>query len=132
MKIIHPDLADDDHSRDRRHALMIEANRAYAVGDEERLRRILDAWKNSPESVQGSDFEATQLRLSRRISQLEEQLGIYTRELEELKQSPLWQLKAMVDEAAVRGKDLVADMVRRLQRDIIAARNRLDAMRWNP
>lgn len=131
-KIIHPDLADDDHSRDRRHALMIEANRAYAVGDEERLRRILEAWENSPESVQGSDPEATELRLSRRISQLEEQLGIYTRELEELKQSPLWQLKTMVDEAATRGKDLVADMIRRLQRDIVAARNRLDAMRWHP
>lgn len=131
-KIIHPDLADDDHSRDRRHALMIEANRAYAVGDEERLRRILEAWENSPESVQGSDPEATRLRVSRRISQLEEQLVIYTRELEELKQSPLWQLKTMVDEAAGRGKDLVADMVRRLQRDIVAARNRLDAMRWNP
>ena len=131
-KIIHPDLADDDHSRERRHALMIEANRAYAVGDEERLRRILEAWENSPESVQGSDPEATELRLSRRISQLEEQLDIYTRELEELKQSPLWQLKAMVDEADTRGKDLVADMVRRLQRDIVAARNRLDAMRWHP
>ena len=131
-KVIHPDLADDEHSRDRRHALMIEANRAYAVGDEERLRRILHAWENSPESVQGSDPEAAKLRLSRRISQLEEQLVVYTRELEELKASPLWQLKAMVDEAATRGKDLVADMVRRLQRDVIAARNRLDAMRWNP
>lgn len=131
-KIIHPDLADDDHSRDRRHALMIEANRAYAVGDEERLRRILQAWENSPESVQGSDPEATQLRIARRISQLEEQLVVYTRELEELKASPLWQLKAMVDDAAARGKDLVADMVRRLQRDVIAARNRLDAMRWHP
>jgi len=131
-KIIHPDLAEDEHSRDRRHALMIEANRAYAVGDEERLRRILEAWENSPESVQGSDPEAAQLRLSRRISQLEEQLVIYSRELDELKASPLWQLKAMVDDAAARGKDLVADMVRRLQRDIIAARNRLDAMRWNP
>ena len=131
-KIIHPDLADDDHSRDRRHALMIEANRAYAVGDEERLRRILEAWENSPESVQGSDPEATRLRMSRRISQLQEQVVLYTRELEELKASPLWQLKAMVDEAAARGKDLVADMVRRLQRDVIAARNRLDAMRWHP
>jgi hypothetical protein len=131
-KIIHPDLADDEQSRDRRHALMIEANRAYAVGDEERLRRILEAWENSPESVQGSDPEAAQLRLSRRISQLEAQLVIYTREFEELKASPLWQLKAMVDEAAARGKDLVADMVRRLRRDITAARNRLDAMRWNP
>jgi hypothetical protein len=131
-KTIHPDLAEDDHSRDRRHALMIEANRAYAVGDEERLRRILEAWENSPESVQGDDPQAAQLRLARRISQLEEQLAVYTRELEELKESPLWQLKAMVDEAAARGKDLVADMVRRLKRDIVAARNRLDAMRWHP
>jgi len=131
-KIIHPDLADDDHSRNRRHALMIEANRAYAIGDEERLRRILAAWENSPESVQGSDPEAARLRLARRISQMEEQLDLYTRELDELKASPLWQLKSMVDEAARRGKDLVADMVRRLKRDIIAARNRLDAMRWNP
>ena len=131
-KIIHPDLAEDDHSRDRRHALMIEANRAYAVGDEERLRRILEAWENSPESVQGDDPEAAQLRLARRISQLEEQLVVYPRELEELKESPLWQLKTMVDEAAARGKDLVADMVRRLKRDIVAARNRLDATRWHP
>jgi hypothetical protein len=29
-KAIHPDLSRGDHTRDRRHALMIEANRAYA------------------------------------------------------------------------------------------------------
>jgi hypothetical protein len=34
----------------------------------------------------------------------------------------------MVDEAAARGKDLIADHIRRLKRDIMAARNRLDAM----
>jgi hypothetical protein len=38
----------------------------------------------------------------------------------------------MVDEASARGKDLVADMVRRLERDIMAARNRLDAIQWRP
>jgi hypothetical protein len=38
----------------------------------------------------------------------------------------------MVETAAARGKDLVADTVRRLKRGIVAARNRLDAMRWNP
>ncbi len=53
-KVIHPDLARDDHARDRRHSLMIEANRAYALGDEERLRSILHAWERSPEAVQGS------------------------------------------------------------------------------
>ena len=42
------------------------------------------------------------------------------------------ELKTMVDEAAIRGQDLVAEMVRRLKRDIMAARNRLDAMLWRP
>jgi hypothetical protein len=127
-KMIHPDLAADDRTRDRRHALMIEANRAYALGDEERLRMILDAWEKSPESVQGEDRDAARLRLERRITQIEEQLVVRARELAELHESPLWRLKTMVDAADARGKDLIADQVRRLKRDITAARNRLDAM----
>jgi hypothetical protein len=131
-KIVHPDLARDEITRDRRHALMIEANKAYALGDEERLRWILHAWESSPEAVQDTDPDAARLRILRRISQLEEELGSCARELSELHDSPLWKLKLMVDEAAGRGKDLVADMVRRLKRDIMAAQNRLDAMLWTP
>jgi len=33
----------------------------------------------------------------------------------------LWKLKVMVDDAAVRGKDIVRDMVQRLKRAIMAA-----------
>lgn len=131
-KAIHPDLAGDAVARDRRHALMIEANRAYALGDEERLRWILQAWERSPEAVQGDDPEATKLRLERRIAQVEEHLQVLTGELAELQDSPLWKLRAMVDESAAKGKDLVQDTVRRLRRDITAARNRLDAMRAHP
>ena len=131
-KTIHPDLARDEEARDRRHRLMVEANRAYALGDEARLRSILEAWERSPEAVQGSDPEATRLRLVRRVEEAEAQLEVYARELAAMQETPLWKLKPMVDVAAARGKDLVADMVRRLQRDITAARNRLDAMRWHP
>jgi hypothetical protein len=127
-KAIHPDLANDADARNRRHTLMIEANRAYALGDEEGLRSILQAWERSPEAVQGVDAAATRRRLARRIAQIEEQLAAYDTELAELRDTPLGKLKAMVDEAASRGKDLVGDMVRRLRRDIMAARNRLDAM----
>ncbi|HEX4567552.1 MAG TPA: hypothetical protein VH138_13030 [Vicinamibacterales bacterium] len=35
---------------------------------------------------------------------------------------------ALMIDAEARGKDLIADQVRRLKRDITAARNRLDAM----
>ena len=131
-KTIHPDLAQDESTRDRRHTLMAEANRAYALGDEDRLRWVLQAWERSPEAVQEGDPDATRLRLSRRIEQIDEELEACAGELAALKDSPLFQLKAMVDEAAARGKDLVADTVRRLKRDIMAARNRLDAMTWHP
>jgi hypothetical protein len=128
-KAVHPDLARDAHTRDRRHTLMIEANRAYAVGDEERLRSILQAWENSPEAVVGNDPESARLLLERRVAQIEQQLELYAIEAAALTDTPLWKLKAMVDAASARGKDLVRDMVRRLKRDILVAQNRLDAMR---
>ena len=131
-KAIHPDLAQDEPARDRRHALMIEANRAYATGDEARLRSILLAWENSPEAVLGSDTEAMRERLVRRIAQVEAQLAAVDRELAIVRESALWKLQAMVDEAAARGEDLIAEMKRRLARDVMMARNRLDALQWRP
>jgi hypothetical protein len=128
-RAIHPDLARDEHTRDRRHALMIEANRAYALRDEDELRRILEAWARSPEAVHGSDPGAMRLRLERRLAQIDEHLDRYARDLAAMQASSLYELKTMIDEAATRGQDLVAEMVRRLKRDIMAATNRLDAMR---
>jgi hypothetical protein len=67
-KAIHPDLGRDALARDRRHALMVEANKAYALGDEQRLRSILRAWETGPDAVQGDDLEAMRARLVRRAA----------------------------------------------------------------
>jgi hypothetical protein len=131
-KAIHPDLARDEFTRDRRHALMVEANRAYASGDEERLRWILQAWEKSAEVMHGNDPETTRLRLVHRIAEMEEQAESLAADLAALKESPVWKMKAMVDEAAAKGKDLVREMVGRLKRDIMVARNRLDAIQARP
>jgi hypothetical protein len=128
-KIIHPDLAADEITRNRRHALMIEANRAYASGDEVQLRWVLEAWENSADAVQGASPEATRMRLVRRIGVVEDQLARLSTELQALESTPLWQLKKMVDDGAARGRDLVKDMVARLTRDIMVAKNGLEAMR---
>jgi hypothetical protein len=80
-----------------------------------RIRSILQSWEKSPEAVQGNDLEATRLRLARRIVQIEEQLNVCAIEPAALEDTPMWKLKAMVDEAAGRGKDLVRDMVARLK-----------------
>ena len=97
--------------------------------DEEQLRGILLLWERSPEAIQGTDAEANRLRLERRIAQIEEQMELLAGVQAELKESPMWQLKQMVDDEAAKGKDLVKDMVRRLKRDILVATNRLDALR---
>lgn len=131
-KAIHPDLAGDEAARDRRHRLMIEANRAYAQGDEVRLRWILDTWARRPEAVEGSDEASTRARLLRRVEQLEDELATYAADLDGLRDSPMWKLKTMVDEAAAQGKDLVREMVQRLRTDIMVARNRLAAIQSTP
>jgi hypothetical protein len=128
-KAIHPDLARDEIARDRRHSLMIEANRAYALGDEAQLRAILQRWERSPEAVQGTDDEAMRMRLARRIAQIEEQLAGLAEAMAAVTETSLWKLKVMVDQEAAQGKDLIKDMVRRLKRDIVVATNRLDALR---
>ncbi|MEP6783425.1 MAG: hypothetical protein ABI983_07125 [Acidobacteriota bacterium] len=128
-KAIHPDLAEGDEERDRRHALMVEANRAYELGDEERLRLILQAWERSPDAVQGVDLDAMRQRLIRRLEQVEAQLETLAIDLAAMKGSSLWKLKAMVDEEATAGKNLIEDMIRRLKRDMLVTTNRLDALR---
>jgi hypothetical protein len=111
---------------------MVQANRAYELRDAEQLRKILEAWERSPESVLGSDPAAMRLRMERRLAQIDEDLELCDRGVAELQASSLYELKKMVDDASAKGRDLMADMVRRLKRDIMAATNRLDAMRSTP
>jgi hypothetical protein len=128
-KAIHPDLADDEHGRQRGHTLMIEANRAYALGDERRLRAILQAWESGAVAVRATDADAMRLELLRRLAQIHDQLEACAGDLAALEASPLWKLKLMSDDASARGRDLVGEMVKELTRDIQVARNRLEAIR---
>jgi hypothetical protein len=128
-KAIHPDLSENEHARQRRHTLMIEANRGYALGDERRLRAILHAWESSAVAVPACDAETVRLELLRRLAQIHDQLEACAGDLAALEASPLWKLKLMSDDASARGRDLVGEMVKELTRDIQVARNRLEAIR---
>ena len=56
-------------------------------------------------------------------------VSVVASDLADMEESSIWQLKAMVDAEAAKGNDLMADMIRRLNRDILVARNRLDALK---
>jgi hypothetical protein len=124
-KRIHPDLASDDADRARRTQMMAEANRAYELGDEARLRAILDTWEQSPEAVKGDGPGSELVRLIRQIAQIEDRLCAVEAGIEQLKKCDLYQLKQKVEEAEAKGHHLLDEMVKRLDGQIADARRRL-------
>ncbi len=114
-KLVHPDLATNEHERERRHRIMAEANRAYARGDEARLRALLDEWQLSPESVSGDGIGQDLVRILRRIYQLERRLSTIDAEIEQVKRSDLFAMKERVDAASEVGQDLLAQMAAQLR-----------------
>lgn len=124
-RLLHPDLTLDGEEKKKRHRLMAEINDAYARGDEERVRAILRHWHASPENVQGDGPGAELVRIIRKIAQVETRLKTIATELEQLRLGELGKLKQQVDEAQAAGRDLIQDLVERLERDVAAARDEL-------
>jgi len=125
-RLIHPDLAGDARERERRTNLMVAANDAYEQGDLAALERMLADWHASPEAVTGSGAAAELERTLRRIAQVEDGMRRIDDELAELEASAMGWLRRRVDKAAREGWDLLAHMVRELDRQISEAQLELD------
>jgi hypothetical protein len=125
-RLIHPDLAGDPEERERRTNLMVAANDAYEQGDVAALERMLADWHASPEAVTGSGAAAELERTLRRIAQAEASMRKIDEELAELEASAMGWLRRRVEKAASEGWDLLAHMVRELDRQIGEAQVELD------
>lgn len=125
-RLIHPDLAGDPKERERRTNLMVAANDAYEQGDLAALERMLEDWHASPEAVTGSGAAAELERTLRRIAQVEAGMKKIDEELGELETSAMGWLRRRVEKAAGEGWDLLAHMVRELDRQIGEAQLELD------
>jgi hypothetical protein len=124
-KAIHPDLAEDEPARCRRHSLMAEANRAYAERDEDRLRLIRRAWEGGPEAADDDPDDSGDARVHRRLAAIDARLVLIGTELADLRASAIWRLKARIDEARAQGWDLFAEMILQVKREIARATARL-------
>ena len=125
-RLIHPDLAADAAERERRTNLMVAANDAYEQGDVAALERLLADWHASPEAVTGGGAAAELERTLRRIAQAEAEMRRIDEELAELEASAMGWLRRRVEKAAREGWDLLAHMVRELDRQIGEAQLELD------
>jgi hypothetical protein len=125
-RLIHPDLAANAQERERRTNLMVAANDAYEQGDVAALERLLEDWHASPEAVTGSGAAAELERTLRRIAQVEASMRRIDEELAELEASAMGWLRRRVEKATREGWDLLAHMVRELDRQISEAQLELD------
>jgi hypothetical protein len=125
-RLIHPDLAGDPEERERRTNLMVAANDAYEQGDVAALERLLEDWHVSPEAVTGTGAAAELERTLRRIAQVEAGMRRIDEEVVELEASAMGWLRRRVEKAAREGWDLLAHMVRELDRQIGEAELELD------
>lgn len=124
-KRVHPDLAANESDRRKRELLMKQANDAYQRGDHDALRRILDDYETSPESVQGGDLAANLLRVTWQITQVNTRLSQIDLEIEQLTNSDIGKLKSRSDTALADGEDLLAQMAADLHARIEMARRDL-------
>jgi hypothetical protein len=125
-RIIHPDLAGDPVERQRRTNLMVAANLAYEQGDVAALEKLLADWERSPEAVAGDGALAELERTVRRIAQVQGRIDAIEEELAELEASAMGWLRRRTEKAAREGWDLLAHMVRELDRQILEAEVELE------
>jgi chromosome segregation ATPase len=124
-KKIHPDLAPDEQSRERRNKFMQEVNEAYAERNEARLRLLLHEWESSPDAVSGEGTGAELIRLIRQIARVHDRIETITREIEKMKESELYKLKLKIDQAQDEGRELLSEMAAEIDGQIEDAQTRL-------
>jgi hypothetical protein len=103
-KRLHPDLGTDEHSRDHRTRLMAEVNAAYAAGNEEALRRIVETWE---------------------IARVKTRIADIMAEIAALEAGDLCALYRLRREADADGRNLLQEMALSVEGHIAARRREL-------
>ena len=128
-RIIHPDLALDPNEKERRHGLMAKLNDAYSAGDQRQLNKLVEDFKNSPETVSGDSIGDDLVRAVRQIAQVKARLKELKEEKSTAELSELFVLKGKVQAELAEGRDLLKHMAERTKTFIKKSERRLENLR---
>ena len=128
-RIIHPDLALDPNEKERRHGLMAKLNEAYSAGDQQQLNKLVEDFKNSPETVSGDSIGDDLVRAVRQIAQIKARLNELKEERAKAEVSELFVLRVKVQAELTEGRDLLKHMAERTKTFIKKSERRLENLR---
>jgi len=126
---LHPDLASCPQERQHRHQLMVEVNRAYETGAEDRLQELLEAGESLEAVETDGAMSAEMILLLRKIADAKQRLAEIEADIEEATAAELYKLKLRIENSDAMGIDLFADLLSQVDRQIKKAQNRLFHLR---
>jgi hypothetical protein len=128
-KIIHPDLALDAEEKEKRHALMAKLNEAYSAGDQQRLNKLVEDFRDSPDLVRGDSVGDELVRAIRQIWQIKNRLKELKEEKLTAELSELYILREKVEAEMREGRNLLKQMAERTKTYIKKSERRLENLR---
>lgn len=128
-RVIHPDLALDPEEKEKRHGLMASLNDAYAAGDQKKLNKLVEDFRNSPDIVKGDSPGDELVRAIRQLYQIQKRLKELSEEKLIAKLSELYVLREKVEVELAEGRDMLKHMAERTKTHIKKSERRLENLR---
>lgn len=128
-RAIHPDLALDAGEKERRHGLMAELNRAYSSGDQQKLDKMIEDLRHSPDTVRGDSIGGELVRAIRQIHQVNKRFAELAEEKARTEASELYDLRVKAKAEMAVGRDLLKQMGASTRSHIMKASRRLENLR---
>lgn len=128
-RIIHPDLALDADEKERRHVLMAQLNDAYSSGDQARLNKLAEDFRDSPDFISGDSIGDNLIRAIRQIYQIKKRVAQIKKEMEAAKHTETYTLRQKAEAEKREGRDMFAQMSSRAKIQIMRMERRLANLR---
>lgn len=128
-KIIHPDLALDAEEKEKRHQLMAKLNEAYSAGDQNRLNKLVEDFRDSPDLVRGDSVGDEIVRAIRQIWQIKNRFKELREERLKAELSELYTLRQKVQAEMLEGRNLLRQMAERTKTHIKKSQRRLENLK---
>jgi hypothetical protein len=128
-KIIHPDLALDANEKEKRHDLMAKLNEAYSAGDQNRLNKLVEDFRDSPDLISGDSIGDNLVRAIRQIYQVKNRLKELRSELLTAELSEVYILREKHNAEMLEGRNMIKQMAERTKTLVKKSQRRLDNLR---
>ncbi len=128
-RIIHPDLALDAEEKEKRHVLMSQLNEAYSAGDQNRLNKLVEDFRDSPDLISGDSVGDNLVRAIRQIFQIKKRVAQLAEEKRIAVLSETYILREKAEAERQAGRDMFKQMAARTKAHILKSKRRLENLR---